>query len=404
MSLADSEPTFAARALQYGLPQSCIDVLQASRLATFSALLFHVASAPNKVEQDKVEKVFQSFPVADRTDSTKSAVNRLLFEAGTLVVAELKSMVETPEDAPRKLSPEERASRLDSVRTRLGSWPVGGQFEPSHALVDSCAAMIRDQAIRYIPPSRCSSRDAEVTSVRRDDSLIRLENNALKVGGKTPTVRVDLTSDLRVYQAVCRRGVALEVAGVCKYEAHETSMRTLFDHIHRHPPAGYVSPGLDQFLLADRELWRLVSEQVQHKFAQTGGSSQVDAALQSACTAPSVVFHLFPLPRPPPPPKRTWDQMQDKGGGKGPKGGRKGGRGFGGKGPEKKGARSASNVPAALKGLSGTREGIRLCFNFNLAHGCTLECKDVNNNPTCARGAHLCMKCGGKHSAAVCEN
>ena len=27
--------------------------------------------------------------------------------------------------------------------------------------------------------------------------------------------------------------------------------------------------------------------------------------------------------------------------------------------------------------MSGVKNGIRLCFNFNLAHGCALERKDV---------------------------
>ena len=83
------------------------------------------------------------------------------------------------------------------------------------------------------------------------------------------------------------------------------------------------------------------------------------------------------------------------------------GKGKGGKGGKGKGkgkGDSGRNVPAELKGLSGTRKGVRLCFSFNLAHGCSLECKDVNGIPTCARGAHLCMRCGGLHSAATCES
>ena len=57
--------------------------------------------------------------------------------------------------------------------------------------------------------------------------------STLKVSTKQPRVRVDLSTDLRLYQAVGRRGLALEVAGICSYEVHERGMRALFDHMHR---------------------------------------------------------------------------------------------------------------------------------------------------------------------------
>ena len=267
--------------------------------------------------------------------------------------------------------------------------------------------MLRDRAIRYVPPSQCSSREAEIGSTRRDDQLLRLENSVLKVHSKPQAVRVDLSTDLRLYQAVCRRGLALEVSGICGYDTHEKCMRVLFDHLHRHPPAGYTAPAMEQFLRSDREIWRLVAEKVTHEFAQSGGSKLVDQALQDFCQDASVTFHLLPLPKPPPSLKRPWDQAfngasrgnrQDKGGKKGK------GRG---KGKQDKGigaGKGNNNVPGELKGLSGMRNGVRLCFNFNLAHGCTLECTDINGNATCSRGAHLCMRCGGKHSAASCES
>ena len=307
-SLADSEATFQAKAGSYGLSDAVLKALQTKGIATYGQLLFSVASAPGQVDEAKRKTLFQAFPQEFQGEPTEGIISRLLFEAGTFVVAELKGSLESADDAPKRLSPEERTSRIQAVKKKLGSWPIGGQFEPSHHLIDLCSQMLRDRAIRYVPPSQCSSREAEIGSTRRDDQLLRLENSVLKVHSKPQAVRVDLSTDLRLYQAVCRRGLALEVSGICGYDTHEKCMRVLFDHLHRHPPAGYTAPAMEQFLRSDREIWRLVAEKVTHEFAQSGGSKLVDQALQDFCQDASVTFHLLPLPKPPPSLKRPWDQ------------------------------------------------------------------------------------------------
>ena len=248
----------------------------------------------DRLMRPKVATLVATFPEAHRTAQVKGVLNRLLFEAGMLVVSELKSSVEAQEDAPRRLTPEERSSRVAAVKTRLGSWPLGGQFEPSHRLIDVCSAMVRDQVIRHIAPLMCSSREAEITSTKRDPHLITLEDNTLKVRAKQASVRVDVSTDLRLYQAVSRRGLALGVAGVCSYEVHERCMRTLFDHLHRQPPPQYVAPGAEHFLRADRELWKLVSEKVGHDVSSATGSAQVDKALEESLSHMNVVFHMMP--------------------------------------------------------------------------------------------------------------
>ena len=107
-----------------------------------------------------------------------SAVHRLLFEAGTFVVAELRQTLEAPTGEPsRRLSTQERSSRLQALQTKLGSFRIAGQHEPSFQLVDLCSAMMADQAIRHIPLNRCSSREQEVSNVKRDENLFRLERS-----------------------------------------------------------------------------------------------------------------------------------------------------------------------------------------------------------------------------------
>ena len=152
-SVSDSRATFRAKALQHGIPESALDAWDKSGIATYSQLLFRVASAPNQTDPAKLQALLDSMePKADPV--VTSAVHRLLFEAGTFVVAELRQTLEAPTGEPsRRLSTQERSSRLQALQTKLGTFRIAGQYEPSFQLVDMCSAMMADQAIRHIPLS-----------------------------------------------------------------------------------------------------------------------------------------------------------------------------------------------------------------------------------------------------------
>ena len=107
------------------------------------------------------------------------------------MVAELRQTLEAPLGEPsRRLSTQERSSRLQALQAKLGSFRISGQYEPSFQLVDLCSAMIADQAIRHIPLNRCSSREQEVSNVNRDENLFRLENAALRLAVKPQPLKV----------------------------------------------------------------------------------------------------------------------------------------------------------------------------------------------------------------------
>ena len=409
-AVSDSSVTFTAKALAYGVPQSSLDKWRQDGLCTYSNLLFRVASAPGQTDPAKLQKLLEEMePKA--TTSVASAVNRLLFEAGTFVVSELKSSLEPGSvDPVRKLSVQERSSRLAAMQAKLGAVKITGALEPSHQLVDLCSAMTADQVIRHVPAHRCSSRDQEVTLVKRDDTLFRLENTSLRVAQKQAVIKVDLSSELRLAQALSRRSVALEMAGVASFEQHESYVRTLMEHLHRQPPPGYQAPGIEQVMRADKELWIKVAEKVQHEFVGPGGSQKVDKAIEEFQFSPAVAFHVLPMPKPEKQPyKRTWDEAFPKG--KGSKGKADKGKGKGkwvsqawGKSQGKPGKGKQTSVPAALKGLDPNYKGKPVCFNHSLPHGCSEETWDTEDGHMCRRGLHLCMKCHATdHGASGCD-
>ncbi|CAE7031097.1 unnamed protein product [Symbiodinium sp. CCMP2592] len=407
-SVADTAVTFASKARQYGLSQGVLDSLSAAGITTYSALLFAVASAPGAVDEVRLKAAKDKHLGPDATEGAVSAFSRLLFEAGTFVVAELRSSVAGEDDGSKKLTSQERTSRMDALRAKLGAWPITGSFEPSHVLIDAAFGMVADSSVRYLPPSKCSSREQEILSERRDDTLFRLEATALKAARKPVLPKVDLGNELRLYQALSRRGVALEVAGVCSFSVHENYVRGLLDHLQRMPPPGYSAPGIDAVLAADRAVWQQVAAQVPCLPA-VDVAAKVDAALLTAAGAPAVAFHVMPrekkraLDDPTKPPGKTGkgDGKDNRPG----KGKEKGGRGKGGKTPGggKPGSPAKQTaVPAALKGLDPNKDGTPLCFDRNLAHGCKRETWQTPAGLQCEKGLHLCMKCGSPdHGAHV---
>lgn len=409
-SIADSEVTFSSRALQYGLGQSVVDSLASAGIKTYSSLLFAVASAPGAIDDTRLKAAQSKHLGADASEGSLSAFSRLLFEAGTFVVAELRSSVAGEDDGSKKLTHQERSSRMAAMRSKLGAWPIAGSFEPSNSLIDQAFCMVADSAVRYIAPSRCSSREQEIVSEKRDDTLFRLEASALRAARKPTVLKADVSNELRLYQAFSRRGVALEVANVCSFSTHETYVRGLFEHLHRLAPPGYSPPGIDAVIAADRAVWQQVASQVPCLPA-VDAASAVDAALAAAASSPGVTFHVLPREK-----KRALDDKSSqpskwpqKGKDKDGKGGKNGkgkdgkNRPGNGKGPGSPSKQTA--VPAALKGLDPNRDGAPLCFDFSLAHGCKRETWSTSKGVQCEKGLHLCMRCGSAdHGAHACTN
>ena len=66
--------------------------------------------------------------------------------------------------------------------------------------------------------------------MKRDENLFRLESAALRLAVKPQPLKVDLSTELRVSQALSRRGLALEMAGVASFQVHEEYSRSLLEH------------------------------------------------------------------------------------------------------------------------------------------------------------------------------
>ena len=70
------------------------------------------------------------------------------------------------------------------------------------------------------------------------------------------------SSDLRVYPLLHRRGIALDVANVMRFEQHDVILKLLIEEMPRDQPVGYSPLSMEQLQRADKEIWTKIGETV----------------------------------------------------------------------------------------------------------------------------------------------
>lgn len=105
------------------------------------------------------------------------------------------------------------------------------------------------------------------------------------------------SSELRAFEALCRRGVVMDFADILSWECHERYLQKLTSHLRLDPPQNYCRPTLQQILKADRQVFMfLIRVGVQLK-RLPDNSLDMDTKLFEALQSYEVGFHLLPLPK-----------------------------------------------------------------------------------------------------------
>ena len=118
--------------------------------------------------------------------------------------------------------------------------------------------------------------------MKTDKQVVLLEGQQLQVRAKTDELTSEIGNELRVHQAMVRRGLALEMSNLGTYAVHEKVMRYLMNHLNKPAPPGYKPASIDAILRADKELWTRVADQVRSDLrADRNGEMPVDIAFNS---------------------------------------------------------------------------------------------------------------------------
>ena len=206
---------------------------------------------------------------------------------------------------------------------------------------------------------------------------------------KEPTSQIDSRSELKVQQALLRRALAADQAGLVTFNVLEAVHQSFLAHLNRQAPPGFDRPSIASVLRADKELCKLVPDEAGSRVKRgTDGVKPLDALFKKLASDPSVLFNLLPTPSA----KRSSSHVDQS------ERPRKQARVSNASKPSGPRAR----VPRPLQGLSTrAKQGKPFCFNSNLPHGCQ---EITRGDPlACAKGLHLCMRCGGAHGQHECD-
>ena len=303
MALVDSEAAFEAHCDKIDGSGALKRLFGAKGLKTMSQLAF-VCGTP---QSPPSETEFTTFCTELNNGvalsmSQFAEVRRLHFESSTMVVAHLKTQValDGSPDSIRKLPVAEKQARLISQQARLKGVKISGELQPSYILVDLVASMVESNSVIWICPSRCSKRETEIhhTMKEKKSSTVSVEQHLLKVTTPDPVLKVDTTTELQWQWAMMRRGIAFDQANLIEWETHQNWTQQLLGLVSKDAPEGYSRVRLDQLVKADREMFTLMSEELQISGKRlTDTPAPMNEAMVRLSTDPRVTMFLLPLPR-----------------------------------------------------------------------------------------------------------
>ena len=393
---AESRASFKHRVLEVGLSEAHFQDLDANDIRTFNALAFAVCGNSNPGEIDTAR--FQNLMNAVFTNPTlgvESVLRQLSYEAITIAVAAIRQRVEPVEEGQlKRLPPQERDERSRRQAQRITGFSIQGDLEPAHGVVDHFTTMVDECVLKYLPLSKCISRDHELQMLKQDKSIVILENNQLQIKNKQPESHADLSNEWKVNNAFIRRGLAAEQANLLSYTEHEKVHHEFMSHLGRPVPPGFRGPDIQAILRADKELWTRVIDQCKSNIKVDGhGKYPVDKALIDLYLSPQVLFHLLPLPT-----GRKRDLSEESVTKTHKEKKRKKAR------EDKPDKADKVKVPQVLKDFKGVnKDKQRICFNYNLAHGCSNPTHVKNKLTRCVKGNHQCIKCYKMHPLTECH-
>ena len=390
---AESKASFKHRCSEIGLGANEIQSLDDQNIRSFNNLAFAVCGQPGQLDTTRFTQLMDG-AFQNPTLGLESMVRQLCYEAITVAVAAIRQRVELQQEGQlRKLPPQERDERIRKQAERITGFAIQGDYEPAHSVVDFFTTMLEECAPKYLPLSKCISREQELQTLKMDRRIVVLEDQQLQVKNKAPEASADLSTDLKVQNAFVRRGLACEQAGILTYETHEKIRHAFMAHLGRQPPPQFKAPDIGAVLRADKELWMKAFDKCKSNIrVDAMGQFPLDKALLELYNSPEVVFHLLPTPGGATKRARSPDADTAR---PAPKAAPKTGPPAAPKKPAKRTKPERTKVPEALKGFSGlNRDKLRVCYNYNLPHGCSNSTHEKDGHLRCVKGCHECIKCG----------
>jgi len=398
MALVDSEAAFESHCRAIDSSGGLHAALRNGGLRTFSEVAFSIGT-PQAPASEADFQIFAGtiFP-AGPTLNEIARLRRVHFEASTLMIAHVKSHVNQESagsEVIRKLPVAEKQQRLEDQQTRLGGVAIVGELEPSHALIDLVNSMLDNNAVLWVPPSKCTKRESEIQIGTKEKSQnLVLENNAIKLAAPVSIGHVDTGNEMSLQWALQRRGVAFDQCRIIEWSTHQLWVQQLLTTLSKDVADGFNKVRIEQVIRADKELFTILANEQRGNIRPTaGGVLPIDVAFNRLRTDPRVIMHILPTMKSKSSAVSDSQPAGDGGGGRPNK------KAKAKKPPTKK---ATALCPAELKDFHQRDENdVNICWAFNMKNGC----KEKAANHQCKKGVHKCANClRTGHGLASCRS
>ena len=121
--------------------------------------------------------------------------------------------------------------------------------------------------------------------------------NKLSIKDKQDLPDQVASHEMQVYEALRRRGVALDFANLLTWQVHERYVSLLFSHLRKDQLEGYAKVSWQQVLRADRAAWTRLIEAGAPIRRDAAGHLLLDTELSRSLEAYGVAFNLVPPPK-----------------------------------------------------------------------------------------------------------
>ncbi|CAE7237282.1 unnamed protein product [Symbiodinium sp. CCMP2592] len=281
MTLVDSEAAFAARCKEICGDDSLHTLLQASGVQTHSALAFSCGTPKAQPTEAEFKAFAESVVGSPASIGRVSQLKRLHFESSTLVIAQLRALVEGDStDAGKRLPAAEKSARLADAKRRLKGLVIEDEMEPSHALIDAVSHMGESNAVVWIPPSKCTKRDAELKLGLRDkQKYLTVQEQSVTLAPAPDKIVAEHGTPLEVQWCLQRRGLAFFMCGFMEWETHEKWVASLLRCLSSDVPPGYAPISMQQILRADSEIFLLLAREVKRVKPDSSGVMEMDVLM-----------------------------------------------------------------------------------------------------------------------------
>ena len=409
VSLLNSTAAFKARALSHGLVQGIVDSLVSKGITSLNQVAYALTPPGTAPSEQALRLFINAEKPDDVTAGQLASIRRLVFEAQTLSVSQLKQQVKGGADSKvRELPADERRFRLAEQKQRLVGMELKGPLECSFGSYNMVVQMASEDVLQYLSPNKFTTRAQEVLSQKPQKDLILDASHSVKVRDSfTHNTQCDIADPLALSQALTRRSLAMDLVGVASFQKAESWNRELLRHLQQSPPPGHRQVDLVQIMRADRAAWLHIAQSLSSLKKLPDGTLPLDSAFDSLPSVPHVTFYLLPTigtskgpnkrseaplsdgeSRPKTKSARRREALKRKLSGQSsgvppppaPVPGAPSRKGRG------KGSREGRQFPSELKGMmSRMPNGKRICWDFNCLAGCA-------NGDDCPNGAHVCMR------------